>query len=150
MSQFWAVIHTQAKAEPDVRRGVENIGFGAFLPSYAEYASKRQRLDWRPKSLLAGYVLVALHDGDGGAWRDIDDVDGVHRVLTSADKPSRVHPDEMVRLMIMHASGSENVIQPRASSGRYKRRRRRPRPGRTYRNRTDIGAGDERGYSYAQ
>lgn len=131
--QYWAAIHTHPQAEPDVRKGIEDLGFGCFLPNFSEYSVKRQRLDWRQKATLTGYVLVSLSDGQ--PWRDIEDVEGVNRVLTSAYKPCRIQPEEMHRIVVAHASGQHNVIapQPRGKNGRYAKRRRRPRPGKVQR-----------------
>lgn len=133
--QYWAAIHTHPQAEPDVRKGLEDLGFGAFLPNYANYAKVRERLAWRYRALLPGYVLVSLSDDDGGAWRDVEAVEGVNRVLTNADKPCRIRPEEMHRIVVAHASGQHNMIAPqsRGSGGRYTKRRRRPRPGKVQR-----------------
>lgn len=133
MTQYWSAVQTHPRSEPDVRRDIEDVGIGTFLPSYAQYFYRGSQLRERRKALLTGYVFVALEDNDGGKWRDIEHIEGVNRVLMDAGKPGRIAPEEMSRLVIAHAQGRYNAIQPRSAAGRYTKRRRRPRPGKVQR-----------------
>lgn len=129
MPQYWAACYTHPQSETIVRRGVEDIGVGAFLPSYSEYSKKRERVSWRSKALLPGYVLIAI---DGTVpWGEVARVKGVSRVLTNAGVVSRVTDAEMAELVMAHASGAYNAVESHLTTKRGKRkRRRRPRHGR--------------------
>lgn len=135
MTQYWAAIHTHPQAEPDVRKGVEDLGFGACVPSYARLFYVGAKLHERRKALLPGYVFVALNDGDHGAWRDVESVKGVNHVLTAADKPVRIPGEQVAKIMLECVQGLYNVIQPRSANGQFavaepkpEQKRRRPRP----------------------
>lgn len=132
-AQYWAVCSTHPQSEPIARREIEDIGIGTFLPSFARYFYKGKEMRERRKPLLPGYVFVCLNEGDD-AWGAIGALDGVSRVLTNAGKPVRILASEVAELMIAHATGRHNVTDaPRNSSGRYSKRRRRPRPGKIQR-----------------
>lgn len=134
---YWAVAQTVSKMEHVVRRDIEKTDRGAFLPTYA----KRWQVDGREYAkeypLFTGYVFFMTTGDD---WAGIPDIHGVYRVLKS-----QVLPDEMRRLEIDHATGEHDktgearftrYYRPpvRAANGQFKRKRRRPRPGKRLRN----------------
>lgn len=139
---YWAACHTDVGAERKAQKGIEGLGRGTLLATYAK--STRCKDHIRP--LLNRYVLVALLGHEDAVWSEVNGVDGVNRVLTNNDKPSRVADREVASLMIAHATGAYNSIQARSSGGRFgrnKRRRARPRAGKKVRNRTYIIGGNQ-------
>lgn len=144
--QYWAACYTHAQAEPKIRRGIEDIGLGAFLPSYARYFYKGKELREHRKALLTRYVFVRLDHGDD-TWAEINSLEDGARILTNCGKPSRVSDDDMARLMLLHATGACNIIQrnPNGTFRKYEKRRRRPRAGKPMRNRAHMAMGRKHG-----
>lgn len=88
----------------------------------------------REYPLLGRYLFVSLQDE---SWGQINDIDGVHRVLTNDNKPIRIAEQDMCKLMLAHATRAYDVKQYRNDAGRfikYQKRRRRPRPGKKLRS----------------
>src|SRR5262245_26123012 len=104
----WAVVYTDVQAEPDVRRDLEALGYGAFLPWYTLGTWHGDKLRIRERPLFARYVFVHLPDDKG--WAPILDTDGAKCVLMSGDKPGRVLDAEIADLTLKHASGAYNAI----------------------------------------
>lgn len=138
---YWAACYTDVAAERKARDGIEGLGRGTFLPTFAKIycAGGRRKAFERP--ILNRYLLVALEGQDDEAWSEIKHVEGVHDVLTNFGVPSRVSEQEVSRLMLAHVFGSFNSIQARTINGRFarsKRRRARPRAGKKARSPTYI------------
>jgi len=131
---YWSVVYTDVAAEQVARRGIEQRGFGAFLPYYrvADWCGG-QPWEVREKPLFPRYVFVNL--AEDPSWVAINDAHGVQGVLMSGDAPARIPHDDMAELMIGYACGRHNTISVRDLAGRYRerkrKRRRRPRHGRT-------------------
>ena len=129
---YWAVVYTDVAAEPDVRRDLEELGYGTFLPWYRQGKWHGDQLIIRNMPLIPRYVFV--HLPDNANWTPVANTDGVKSILMTADKPGRVSPSEIADLTIKHATGHYNAIAPyRGANGRYRKRRkrrRRPRPGK--------------------
>ena len=140
---YWTVVYTDVSAERDVRRGLEGLGYGAFLPYYREGYWRGEKLQFREKALLPRYVLANLPDD--AAWGPIHQIHGANRVLTDAGAPARVPADQVATMMLSHASGLYNTTAPRRdAAGRFrkhKRRRRRPRHGKVYTGRPETVVG---------
>lgn len=140
MSQRWTACYTQPGAEAKVRAGIEEIGFGTFLPTYAKCWYRDGRLRAQERPLMPRYILVAIDESNrskiGEIHREL--IEGVDHLL------GIVSETEVGRLMLAHATGAYNVVQMRDASGRFsqgrkqKKRRRRPRHGKTYRNSTSL------------
>jgi hypothetical protein len=131
---YWSVVYTDAQAEPDVRRGIEQRDFGAFLPLYRTSAwCGDQPWEIRQRPLLPRYVFVNLREEDP-SWVAINDTHGVNGVLMAAGAPARIPAEDIADLMLAHASGLYNAIVPvRDTVGRFRKhrkRRRRPRYGK--------------------
>lgn len=140
---FWAVAQTVSNMEHIVRRDIEKAGHGAFLPTYAKHWKVDDRDYAKEYPLLTGYVFFRTSAKD---WAGIPDIHGVYRVLTQVSDdemtPRPVSADEMKRLMIGHATGEHSRTdqarftkyyrKPSKKVARY--RRRRPRPGKQFRN----------------
>lgn len=130
MNHYWTACHTQPGAEWKARQGIEEAGFGTFLPAYAKRSERKTR--YFP--LMPGYVMVAIdaanQDSIGEIHREL--IDGVDCLL------GRVSDAEVERVMAVHALGKYDEFQPRrAANGQFsssrrkqKKRRRRPRHGR--------------------
>src|SRR5262245_29479997 len=117
---YWAVIYTDPQAEADVRRDIEEKGFGTFLPWYSQGTWRGDKLVIRDKPLFARYVFVRLPDNTG--WTPIVNTDGVKCVLMDAGAPGRVSDAEIADLTVKHASGAYNAIAPyRGSRGRSRK-----------------------------
>lgn len=129
---YWSVVYTDAAAEHVARRGIEQRGFGCFLPHYrvADWYGG-QPWEVRERPLLPRYVFVNLREDP--SWVAINDAHGVQGVLMSGDAPARIPSGQMADLMLGYASGAYNTISVRDTVGRFRRRkrRRRPRHGRT-------------------
>ncbi len=138
---YWVACYTDVAAEKRARDGIEALDRGTFLPTFAKIYSVGARRKAFERPILNRYLLVALNGRDDEAWSQIKHVEGVHDVLTNFGVPCRVSDQEVIRLMLAHAMGDYNTIQPRAVSGRYrrsKRRRARPRAGKKARSTTYI------------
>jgi transcription antitermination factor NusG len=134
---FWAACYTGVGTERKARAGIEALGRGTILATFA----KSTRCKDHERPLLSRYLLVALHGSQDHIWSIINDVDGVDRVLVNNGKPSRVTEPEVAEVMMAHATGAFNSVQARSSGGRFgkkRRRRARPRAGKKARNPTYI------------
>ena len=131
MSQYWTACYTLPGLEHKAREGIEDAGFGAFLPTYAKAWYRDGKLCAREQPLLSRYVFIAMPEGDD-TWGKLNDVDGIHRVLTNDNTPIRIAECDVSRLMLAHATGSEDVVQYGDKSTKYvpivRRKKRRPRP----------------------
>lgn len=146
----WLACYTQPGAERKVRNGIQDAGFGTFLPTFAKSWYRDGRLRASELPLMPRYILVAVdktnHDKLGEIHREL--IDGVDHILGA------VRENEISRLMMAHATGAYNVVQPRAPNGRFigqrkqKKRRRRPRHGKTYRNCTVLSAASTYGMAH--
>jgi transcription antitermination factor NusG len=126
---YWSVVYTDVAAEQVARRGIEQRGFGCFLPSYriADWCGG-QPWEVRERPLFPRYVFVNLRDDP--SWCAINDAHGVQNVLMSDGAPARIPPEEMAELMVAYACGTHNTISVRDPVSRKRKRRRRPRHGR--------------------
>lgn len=128
----WIACYTQPGAEAKVRAGIEEIGFGTFLPTYAKcwYRDGKMRAQERP--LMPRYILVAIDENNrrklGEIHREL--IKGVDHLLGT------VRDSEVSNLMLAHAMGDYN-IQVRAPNGQFARaellpnqpkKKRKPRP----------------------
>jgi transcription antitermination factor NusG len=129
---YWSVVYTDVAAEQVARRGIEQRGFGAFLPYYriADWCGD-QPWEVRERPLFPRYVFVNLREDP--SWVAINEAYGVQGVLMSDDAPARIPHDAIAGLMLDHACGTHNAISVRDAVGRFgrRKRRRRPRHGRT-------------------
>lgn len=132
MNQYWTACHTQPGAEPKVRKGIEEAGFGTFLPTYAKCWRRGGRVRSREFPLMPGYVLVSIdqtnNDKIGEIHREL--IEGVDYLL------GKVSQKEIDRLLNAHVFGAFNVMVVRDVRGRFmpaitqekpKKRRSRPR-----------------------
>lgn len=141
---YWIACYTDVGRERQVRGEIEAMERGAFLPTFAKiYTMKGKRKSYE-RPIISRYVLAALHGADDPAWSEINNIEDMkHGVLTNDDKPCRVACEEVSRLMIAHATGACNIIQTRASNGRFGRKRRaRPRKGKKARVSAYITCGN--------
>ena len=123
---YWSVVYTDAAAEPGVRHEIEKLGFGAFLPWHKVGTWHGDQLRIREKPLIPRYVLFNVPPG--ASWSSVCHLDGANRVLAAAGALLRVSATEMAELVLAHASGAYNAIQPRRDAVRRRRRKRRRRP----------------------
>lgn len=156
---YWIACYCDVGAERKVRDEVQLRERGAFIPTFVKVFLQGGRRRSYERSLLNRYVFVALHDERDDIWGGFNDIDGVHRVIANSGRASHVTDGEMVRITLPHASGEYNVVQARQANGRFgnstqstarkqKKRRRRPRAGKTYRNPTVSHTG-AKGVSHA-
>jgi len=150
---YWAACYTKPLAERDAQRAIEDMGFGTFIPSYRKASWYRGELRSRYYPLMPGYVLVSLTEGDD-SWNSINAApDAFCRVLINVGQPRRISEREIISLTLSHARGDYNVIQARTPNGQFsrqKRRRRRPRHGKTLGNRQRIGTAVTHGSYHGQ
>lgn len=142
---YWAVAQTVSNMEHIVRREIEKMNHGAFLPTVARFCKVDGRDYDKERPLFGGYVFF-LTDSDD--WAGLPDIHGVYDVLVSTgldlfgrtiQVPKRVTDAEMARMVISHAAGDHNeTMVPRYT--KYFRgerpkpsRSRKPRPGRRIR-----------------
>lgn len=132
---YWTACYTLPGAEHEARDGIQDIGFGTFVPTFAKCWYRDGKLCASEHPLLTRYVLVALAEGDE-SWGKINDVDGIHKLLTNVGKPIRINDRDVSRLMLAHATGVFNVVQTRNAAGQFalrassppKHKERRSRP----------------------
>lgn len=135
----WAVCQVLSRRGHLVREEIEKIGHGAFIPTFVKrwYVGGKEFAQELP--LFPGYLFFFTEPDKWGGIekRDESGIEGVFRVLANAGAASRVTDAEMQRLFVDHATGAHNKIQGApVESGerrRYSRRRRRPRPGKRWR-----------------
>ena len=148
----WAVAQCVSKMEHMVRREIEKTYHGTFVPTYTRHWKVDGRQYSKEVPLIGGYVFFQTAVDD---YAGIPDIHGVYCVLASAssladpNRPrpaNRVPPADMVRMIVDDGSGEhDKTLEPRytkyyrpqasARVGRKQRRRRRPRPGRQFRER---------------
>ncbi len=126
MSSIWAAAYTAPGCERRAQSGIEEAGFGTFLPTFVR--SKRRRGLWvtGEEPLLTRYVLVHIPPERQHSWSEVNLVDGVVRLLEVEGQPLQIPEDEVSGLMMGHVSGRWNRII-KLARGRYSKRRRRPR-----------------------
>jgi hypothetical protein len=136
---YWTACYTLPGAEHKARAGIENVGFGTFLPTFVRKGMFRGRLTETVNPLISRYVFVAIDHANEEQIGEIHQelIDGVSHIV------GQVRDAEMHRLVMAHASGTFNVVTHRDNSGRFARygkRRPRPRPGKRLRlrNHTDT------------
>lgn len=132
MSQYWTACYTQPGQEAKVRAGIEDVGFGTFLPTFAKCWYRDGRLRAQERPLMPRYILVAVDETNRGKLGEIhrELIKGVDHLL------GKVRDTEVSNLMLAHATGEYNA-QVRAPNGQFaktgdvsqkpKRRRSRPR-----------------------
>lgn len=135
---YWTVAQTVTKMEHIVRREIEKVNHGAFLPTYARFWKVDGRNYSKECPLIGGYVFFLTKPDD---WAGIPDIHGVYRVLTNPDwSPKRVSESEMARLVLGHAAGDHNRTDPARFTKYYRpepttrRKSRKPRPGKRLRS----------------
>lgn len=129
----WAVCRAYSSRVHIVRSEIEKTSRGTFLPTYARVWCVDGKQHSKERVLMPGYLFF-MADEEG--WGEVSSVYGVFDVLSNDGKASRVTDAEMQRLLLDHATGRHNRIEAVASGpqkARYGRRRRRPRPGRQFR-----------------
>lgn len=143
---YWTAAYTKPSTERKVQKGIEELGFGTFLPTFARgwYDIRARRIKAREYPLCTRYIFVCLDENS--KWGRINNVDGIDRVMTSSrlgfeeKNPIRISEREVARMMLSHAMGEHNQIQARSANGAFsgkrkqKKRRRRPRSGKVYTN----------------
>lgn len=135
-SLYWTACYTNVGAERKAQRGIEGLGRGTFLPTFVRgwvQVGGSCKLFERP--LLNRYVLVGLASRDDPIWAQFADVDGVSKVLSEGGFPRRIGGDEVARMMMAHVMRTYNQIQVRQANGKFgrsRKRRRRPRHGKTH------------------
>jgi transcription antitermination factor NusG len=124
---YWSVVYTDVASEQVARRGIEQRGFGCFLPHYriADWCAG-QPWEVRERPLFPRYVFAFLRNDP--SWVTINDAHGVQGVLMSGDAPARIPSDDMAELMLAYACGTHNTISVRDAVGRFRKRKRRRRP----------------------
>jgi transcription antitermination factor NusG len=100
----WRVIYTHPQAEPTVRREIEKLDVGTFLPWRTIGTWHGDQLRLREKPLLPRYVLFHMPEDD--SWPQVAHVTGASRVLMAGDAPARVSPAELADMMLAHAGGT--------------------------------------------
>ena len=133
---YWAVAQTVSRMEHIVRREIEKLDRGAFLPTYGRYWKVDGRQFAKEYPLLGGYVFFLTRADN---YAGVPDIDGVYRVLANPDgSAKRVGDAEMARLVLGHAGGNHNRIDAAKFTKYYRpeprRKRRRPRPGKRIRS----------------
>lgn len=136
----WTVWHTPY-SETRVQKAIEAAGFGTFIPIYRQVRVVGGAMwDTRSLPIMAGYVLVAIEQGDTD-WPRIGA--HLHERHLEANLLGRIRGKELQRIVLAHLTGecNETIHQARASNGRFaqhatqprrkqKKRRPRPRPGK--------------------
>jgi transcription antitermination factor NusG len=129
---YWGCVYTNAQAEPVVRREIEDLGYGTFLPWYSTGMWRGSKLQVRYRPMLPRYVFVNLPEN--AVWSEVAHAKGANRLLTADGAPARIDPAQIATLMLAHATGCYDIMEPRRNaSGRFckqRRRRRRPRHGK--------------------
>lgn len=130
----WSACRTFSDRMHRIRPEIEKANHGTFLPTYARLWSKDGKPWSKERALMPGYLFF-LTDPEG--WGNVRNIDGVCGVLTNEGRASKVSDDEMRRLVLDHAMGVHNRIEPgglaNPAKQRYGRRRRRPRSGKRMR-----------------
>jgi len=123
--QFWAACRTFSGREHVVREEIEKMDRGAFLPTIVRSSITCGKLTVGERAAMPGYVLFRSRADD---WPPVNAIDGVVGVLLNGERPMRVSPKDMVRLMIDHASGAHDDFTVRvAPPKRGRTKSRRPR-----------------------
>lgn len=120
----WAVCRTFSFRVHRVRPEIEKTDHGTFLPTYARAWVRDGELCIRERLLMPGYLFF-MTEPEG--WADVRDVDGVHQVLSNNGRASRVLPEEMLRLVIDHATGIHNSAALDGLNQRQRTKRERAR-----------------------
>jgi transcription antitermination factor NusG len=108
--RYWTVAQTVSKMEHLVRRDIEKTDHGAFLPTYARNWNIDGKSYARECALFTGYVFFMTEAED---WAGIPDIHGVYRVPANPNgKAQRVSEAEMARLVLCHASGAHDRVDP--------------------------------------
>lgn len=145
---YWAVAQTVSTMEHIVRREIEKMNHGAFLPTVARFCKVDGRDYDKERPLIGGYVFFLTGADD---WAGLPDIHGVYDVLVSTgldsfgrtvQVPKRVTDAEMARMVISHAAGDHNETMAPRYTKYFRGERpkpprkssRKPRPGRRIRN----------------
>lgn len=154
---YWVACYTDVGAERKAQDGIEGLGRGTFLPTFAKVYTAGGRRKAFERPILNRYILVALHDRSDEAWSQVAHADGVHKVICAFDEngypvPSRVADKEVEHLMWAHMTGAFNSVQHRSANGQFqkpRRRRCRPRAGKKARSSTYIKGANQDGMQQA-
>jgi len=134
----WNAAQVPPRCEREVRDYIEGTDRGTFLPTHVRGWVAQGSKRVREHPLVPGYVFFALAEGDNGFGAEIHfDEDKKARVLGRVvDRDENGRPEcRISRLMMLHATGSENNVRHRVNGQFAKKNvRRRRRPNR--RNRT--------------
>jgi hypothetical protein len=130
---YWTACYTQPGQEHKARAGIEDAGFGVFVPTFVRKGMFRGRLQTVEHPLMSRYIFVSIDESNdehiGEIHREL--IDGVSHLI------GPVRNQDVSRLMMAHAMGAFDVVTHRDASGRfakYQKRRRRPRPGKRLRD----------------
>jgi transcription antitermination factor NusG len=123
---IWVAVYTAPGAERKAQLGLEDLGFGTFLPTYAVTVQRGRKFGVVERPLLPRYILVHLTIEQRRGWSIINEIDGVTELLEVDGNPLEIPEAEVAALTLAHASGEWNKIA-KAWNGRYSKRRRRPR-----------------------
>ena len=125
--QIWAVCRTITGREHVVRAKIEDMERGCFLPTYVRSWVSGGKLSLAERPTVPGYVFFRSDPCD---WSPVLDIDGVIDVLSNGDRAMRISSDDMARLVLGHANGSNNRFEARLARqrGAARRKSRKPRP----------------------
>lgn len=140
--QIWAAARAMPGREHVIRGEIEKANHGAFLPTYARTWISDGKVSARESALMPGYVFFKT---DPEGWGHVSNIDGVQDVLAySSGVAKRVTDDEMMRLVLGHASGDGDRIEapirfepPRRERKKCSRKPRRSRRIRNHSRNTD-------------
>lgn len=133
--QYWAACQTMPGREHLIRADIEEGGRGAFLPTLARTWVRDGKLCATETPAVAGYVFFRTTPDD---WGRVSNIEGVQRVLVNDGIAMRVSNDDMVRMVLGHATGAHNCIGAVVSTARKRGSSRKPRPGKRIRERSST------------
>lgn len=114
---IWTAAYLFPGRERRAQKGIEDLGYGTFLPTYVERQLGARGERFVEKPLLGPYLLISINPrSDNGycEWSKINAIDGVGRVLAIDGRPIRVSDREVAALFMAHALGEFNrtLVKP--------------------------------------
>lgn len=94
---YWAVVHTQARAENRAMHHLILQGYDVYLPKYLKRRKHARRVEAGAAPFFPRYLFVAIDD-EATAWRAIRSTVGVSGLVCFDDQPARVPPEIVDRL----------------------------------------------------
>lgn len=123
--QYWAACQTITGREHVVRAEIEKMERGAFVPTYFRSWISAGKLSVGERAAVPGYVFFrAKHDD----WSPVEEIDGVIGVLSEGERARRVSPNDIARLMMGHALGTNDRFEVRLPSPPRQGRRKSRKP----------------------